>query len=157
MLEEDFQQWLQRLGNKYPQVTNVALVGSRADDCARVDSDWDVVICLEDSIYDIEEHKSKQSAYTYTTSELKDKEQNIEQLISWDEEIGSDSPALDIFFLRPGGTLSRWERSSFLEELKAKYPGDKGIQMLLDGVPAGDFDRLYKSLKYAKVVYEVRP
>ena len=157
----EFEAWLYKLLELYPQqVEVVALVGSRAFGYARPDSDWDVILCLEKDCYQEGEQIDK-----------------IEQRIAFDPDLRSE--AIEIFFLRPDGGLGRWQfgpdeppplpeyvtvhrpkGNGEYEKIRRKFDpeadeGDDYIaHCILNGYPEGDFDRLRKSLKRAKVLYD---
>ena len=103
MTQEEFDAWLERLLALYPQVTEVSLVGSRAFGYARPNSDWDVILCLEDDCYQPDEKGHPVQV------------DKIEQRLAYDPALYSK--ALDIFYLRPDGSLGRWDLGPD-EELK---------------------------------------
>lgn len=136
MTDSQFNDWIIGLQERYPQITDIRLVGSRAFDCAREDSDWDVILCLDCNCYDIKGEQINK----------------IEQRIAFDPELKSDREALDIFFLRPKGWLKRW---CYGPDEKYSPMGDEYIDgHLKNGDLAGDFSRLYRSLSQAKIIYD---
>jgi len=142
LTERAFNKWLSKLTELYPEIDCVLLVGSRASGYSRPDSDWDVVICLEDNCYQDDTQVDK-----------------IEQRIAFDPALCSD--ALDIFWLRPSGSLGRWEYGPDEAPPSRLQVADSDEWLkewvnghLLVGEPMGDFDRLYRSLDKGKILYD---
>lgn len=135
----DLSNWVRRLVWRWPQVTDVALVGSRARGNASAHSDYDVVVCLGDDCYEDEE-----------TS------QGLEQRIAYDPDLAF--AGLDLFFLRPNGTLGRWAWGPG-EEPPCVAPDDPDADYInaaiRRGELLGDFSRLYRSLPQARRLYGV--
>jgi hypothetical protein len=146
----DVEDWARRLAAKWPQVESVWLCGSRAHGWHDpLFSDYDVIVCLRDDCYE----RSRPEGCVRDLFRPKDQ---IEQRIAFDPEFNFGE-ALDLFFLDPGGALSRW----------AWGPGDPPEwvlreeewlrQYLLAGDVIGDFDRLYRDLKNAKCLFSTNP
>jgi hypothetical protein len=136
--------WAVALAGKYPQVACVGLCGSRARGWERPDSDWDVVIWLDDSAYARNEH-----GYL-------DPIDQIEQRIAFDPAFRFED--LDLFFLRQQDhSLARWEwgPGNPPDWVLNEEDDDLGLRsMRLHGVPIGDFSRFYQDLKYARPLFE---
>jgi hypothetical protein len=136
--------WAVALAEKYSQVACVGLCGSRARGWERPDSDWDVVIWLDDS------------AYVRNDLGCPVPIDQIEQRIAFDPEFRFKG--LDLFFLRPDarGGLARWEWGpGDPPDWVLKWQDDEDIgPMLLDGIPVGDFNRFFSDLKHARPLFE---
>lgn len=193
---QGFEEWWRRLVGRWPQVSDVGLVGSQAFGGADPDSDWDVVVCLDGACY--EKRPAK-----YGNGEHLEQVDGIEQRIAFDPDLRHEK--IDVFFLRPDSTLTRWEwlhprdlvvmltkpmgsrrgdaveaaeslgltvdellqRSDreileLLTEAVARGYNDGDQELwflasLLVGDLCGDFNRLYRSLRKAKLVYERPP
>lgn len=156
MTEEAFQVWLLDTVARYPEIDSIHLTGSRSEGSHKPDSDYDLVVCLSEALYDTETIVS-QSGYRHKIARRKD---DTELRIA----LSTRRPAIEIFFLRPDGLLARYMEPE--EYYKGQIPGDqmeglleicgteeKVMEALMDGHLLGDYDRLYRSLKKAQPVY----
>lgn len=156
MTEEAFQTWLLDTIAKYPEIDSIYLVGSRSEGCHKADSDYDLVVCLSDNLYETETIVS-QDVYRHDISRRKD---DTELRIA----LSTRRSAIEIFYLRPDGILTRYMYPE--EYYKGQIPEDQMeglleiygtkeriIEAIMDGELLGDFKRLYRSLDKAKSVY----
>jgi hypothetical protein len=91
----DADEWVALATSTYPEIESVHLVGSRADPAnARLESDWDVLVCLTAACYD----------------DCNEPLENVEKRITFDPKLYFEG--LDLLFLRPGGRQTRWDRES---------------------------------------------
>lgn len=157
MAEEQFLAWLDELVDSHPEVIKVWLMGSR-----------DVVIKLDDSCYQIKKVKSEEvdslwPGMIYTIAEQRDRQElKLALAIS--------RPALDVFFLRPDGSIHRYLYQAHIydELLAGQYKslkmcgwalamadGDEKLaaESVLDGAFEGDFTRLLKELWRANELF----
>jgi predicted nucleotidyltransferase len=87
----DVNAWAADARRLYPAIVSVHLVGSRAGKRCRPNSDWDLVVCLADDLYD----------------ELGEPVDDTEQRIAFDPALYFSG--LDLYFLRPGDRQFRWD------------------------------------------------
>lgn len=85
MNDDSFLEWCNRLVKKHPMITDIILTGSRGTDVYNNDSDWDVIICLEEELY---EQGTGPWLEAYLT-------------------IWTHFEGLDLFFVRPDGEFTR--------------------------------------------------
>jgi predicted nucleotidyltransferase len=152
MTEKDFQKWLQETVRRWPEIESIYLTGSRARGYHREDSDYDLIICLAESYYETETRDGYRISRRKDDTELR----MIHDIVG---------PGLDIFFYRPDGHLRRhiyldgvcdlemyYENMEILADASGSIKG--AMDAGWDGFLMGDFDMLYKSLKYAKELYK---
>ena len=90
----DVDAWCRRAVELFPEIEGIALVGSRAHNYERTDSDWDIVVWFRDDCYDqnflpLDEIESRLAFHP-------------ELRFFW----------IDLFFLRPDGFQGRWRGES---------------------------------------------
>jgi predicted nucleotidyltransferase len=126
--------WLEAVTAKYGHlIDDILLVGSRSAGYERPDSDWDVVLCLLERLY-----------------ADPDAAVNAEQAIAFDQLLPRPEQGLDLFVVRPGGELVRWEQLPDWDGVQeeAETGGTfASTWLVVNGYiqgPTGDFSRFFK-------------